>query len=238
MPLHIPSTGEPQDSPSLVSRLSLQQRLLLVAVVELVYWTATRVTLQYFKWNTMEAESIRLALRGASALVDWWLCRELIASRVPVPGSLRSPTLLISVALFLLCASTAQHAVLQPSFAILFGLGSLVVALKEEFLFRGIVQNLIHTRLGYAQAVLITTTFFTGWHYGVVPHTPWSFTQIFLASIILGIIYVRTGNIWVVVVLHAVYDALFAFPNLFTSQHSNGVAFLELLSATVLLVLL
>ena len=69
-------------------------------------------------------------------------------------------------------------------------------------------------------------------------HTAWSFTQIFLASIILGVIYVRTGNIWVVVAPHALYDVMFAFPNLFTLQHSNAIAFLELLSATLLLVLL
>lgn len=242
MPSHTRSPGQDQapaqPALNLVARLSLQHRLLLVAMVEIAYWIATRVNLQHFKWDTVEAESIRLALRSVSALVDWWLCRELILSRAPVAGAFRSPVLLAGIALFLLCAATTTHPKLQPQFAMLFGFGSIVVALKEEFLFRGIVQNLAHQRLGTAAAVQLTTTVFTFWHYGVVAHTAWSFAQIFLASIILGVIYIRTGSIWAVVVLHAVYDAFFAFPNWFMVQHPNGIAFLELLGAAALLVLL
>lgn len=237
MRMYWPSVN-PQAMLNLVGALSLKQRLLLVATVELAYWTATRITLQFFQWDTIDAESIRLALRVASATVDWWLCRELIRSRVPVASNFRRPSLLFSVTLFLLASATTKHPELQPSFAIVFGLGSIAVGLKEEFLFRGIVQNLLHSRFGHAKSVLITSIAFTAWHYGVVSNSAWTFIQIFLASAILGLIYVRTGSIWTVALLHALYDAMFALPNWIPTLHGNSYAFLELLGAAALLVFL
>lgn len=219
---------------ALGSGLSPKQRLFMVAVVEVVYWTGTRIALQHFKWDSIEAESIRLALRCSTALIDWLLCRGLIASRVLIPGAYRHPVLVLSFALFLLASATTLHPKLPPAFALLFGVGSIAVALKEEFLFRGIVQNLLRSRFGDARSVFVTSIVFTAWHYGVVPASSWPFIQIFMAGTILGFIYVRTGSIWAVVVLHALYDAMFAIPNLVTSAHGNGFAFLELLTALAL----
>ena len=214
-----------------VSGMSLRSRLLVVAVVELAYWVATRITLQIFNWDSLEAEFLRLALRSSTALACFWLLRDLIFSRVSRKGEMTRIPTLVSATLFIGAAFNMPHPALSPAFAVLFGVGSIAVALKEEFLFRGVVQNLLQRRFGFAMAVFLTTVVFTAWHYGAVPNTRWQFVQVFLASIVIGVIYVRTGNIWAAVGLHTAYDAVIALPTLVTYKFNVGIALLLLLGA-------
>jgi membrane protease YdiL (CAAX protease family) len=93
----------------------------------------------------------------------------------------------------------------------MFAATSFFVAIKEEFLFRGIVQNLLTQRLGPSKAILSTSVAFTLSHVGVPEFTLWVFSQIFVASVILGTVYIYGGSIFVVVAIHAVYDAIFSF---------------------------
>ena len=219
-------------------RLSLRQRLVAVLLVELVYWVATRLLLHFFRWDSVEVELARGALRAASAAMDWWLCRALIGSKTPAAAAWRQPTVLLACLLFLLAAATAQHPSFSATFAFVFGLGSIVVGLKEEFLFRGILQNVLQQRWGAPRAVLVTTAAFTVWHWGAVAPSAWAFTQIALAGAVLGILYIRIGSIWAVVVLHTLYDALFALPASFVNAQGNGYAFMALLGALALLTIL
>jgi len=214
-----------------VQDLSLRRRLIILFVVELTYWIATRMTLRFFKWDTLEAEFIRLALRSCTALICWWLLHDVISSRAVRPGGLMKLPVLISAALMLGAACTMPHLKLSPTFAVLFGIWSIAVALKEEFLFRGVIQNLLQNKFGFAKAVLLTTVAFTAWHYGVVENTRWQFVLIFLVSVAIGVIYVRTGNIWVAIALHATFDALLALPTLVTFKGNLAIAFLMLLGA-------
>jgi membrane protease YdiL (CAAX protease family) len=161
----------------------------------------------------------------------WWLMRDLICSQIPRAGEITKLPVLFGITLLLAAAFTMQHPTFSPSMAILFGVGSIAVALKEEFLFRGVIQNLLQSRFGFAKAVLITTIVFTAWHYGAVPNTRLQYLQIVMASFAIGAIYVRTGNIWVVVALHAGYDALFAFPTLVSYKYNDAIACLMLLGA-------
>jgi membrane protease YdiL (CAAX protease family) len=189
------------------------------------------MTLQLFKWDTLEAEFLRLALRTLTAGVCWWLLRDVIESRTVRPEGLTKRPFLISVALLLGAALTMPHPQLSPLFAVLFGVGSIAVALKEEFLFRGVIQNLLQRRFGFTKAVLLTTAIFTAWHYGVVENTRWQFVLIFLVSVAICVIYVRTGNIWVAIALHATFDAVLALPTLVTFKGNLAIAFLMLLGA-------
>lgn len=214
-----------------VSGMALRNRLLFVAGIEMIYWAATRIALQIFNWDTLEAEFLRLALRCFTALTCWWLVSDVIFSRVARPGEMAKAPSLAGVALLIGAAFTMPHPTLEPAFAVLFGIGSIAVALKEEFLFRGVVQNLLQSRFGFTKAVLITTIAFTVWHYGAVPNTRWQFAQIFLASVVIGIIYVRTGNIWVAVGLHTAYDAVFALPTLVFYKYNLGISVLLMLGA-------
>ena len=211
--------------------MNLTRCLIVVAITELVFVVATRVVLHYYSWSSVEAESIRTALRIGTALIYWWLLKPLILSRKPDLPSFKSASVLLAVVLFLSIPVIVGRYQLENHVAVLFAISSLPVAVKEEFLFRGIIQNLLTQRHGLLKAVLLTSTVFTLWHVGVWDPTLWVFSQIFFASVLLGLIYLRSGSIIVVIVLHAVYDALFSFTPLIPRPFNANWGFVPLLGS-------
>lgn len=216
--------------------MSLKHCLFIVAVLELSFVVATRVVLHHFPWSSVEAESIRTVLRLATATAYWGLLRSLILSRIPSQAVIRSPLLAMGLLLFLSIPVLVGHYQLPAPVAILFAVASLPVAIKEEFLFRGIIQNLLAQKMGVYKGVLATSVIFTAWHLGVWEFTPWVVAQIFFASILLGLVYVRSGSITFVIAIHAIYDALFSFSPLVSSPLSPNWGFLPLLTAVALVV--
>ncbi|MFZ2523727.1 MAG: CPBP family intramembrane glutamic endopeptidase [Candidatus Ferrigenium altingense] len=214
--------------------MSLTRRLVIVAAIELAFVIATRIVLHYFPWSSVEAESIRSVLRLTTAAAYWWLLRPLILSRTPNPLALRSSVLATGLLLFLSIPVLVGHYQLSAPTALLFAIASVPVAIKEEFLFRGIIQNLLAQRFGALKAVLITSTIFTAWHLGVWEFTPWVFSQIFFASVLLGLIYIYSGSIAFVMAIHAIYDALFSFTPLVSASLSENWGFLPLLASVAI----
>jgi membrane protease YdiL (CAAX protease family) len=195
---------------------------------------ATRITIHHFPWTSLEAESIRTALRIGTALVYWWLLKPLILSRRPDLSSFRNPAIALALLLFLSIPILVGDYRLASNAAILFAITSLPVGIKEEFLFRGIMQNLLVQRYGSLQGVLITSLIFTLWHIGVWNPTVWTFSQIFFAGVILGMVYVRSGSILAVIILHTVYDAIFSFTPFAAIRLNENWGFIPLLSAVAL----
>ena len=213
--------------------MSLTRRLLLVAVVELAYMAGTRAAIHYFSGNSLEAEAIRTALRLASAAAYWWLFKPLILSRKPDLAALRSPYLVLALLVFL-CVPVLTGADKMGRLAILFAITAIPVGIKEEILFRGIVQNLLVERLGAAKAIVLTSAVFTVWHIGVWAFDPFVYTQMFLAGLLLGAVYVRSGSLLLVVAIHALFDALYSLSP-FLSPPINQNWGYALLSAAVVL---
>jgi membrane protease YdiL (CAAX protease family) len=211
--------------------MNLTRSLVIVAFVEIAFVVATRVVLHYLQWTSIEAEAIRTAMRIATAGLYWWLLKPVILSRKPDLASLTSPALLLALLLFLSIPVLVGTYGLKPSVALMFAITSIPVAIKEEFLFRGIMQNLLTERFGALKAVLISSTIFTLWHVGVWDPSVWTFGEIFLASVIIGFIYLRSGSIAVVIVLHAVYDAIYSFTPLLTPPFNPNWGFVPMLAA-------
>lgn len=216
--------------------MSLAQRLAIVAMVEIAYIVATRLVLHYLSWKSLEAESIRTALRLGTAAIYWYLFKPLLLSRTPDLRLLAHPLPAASLALFFSIPFVVGRYALDSGTAILFALASIPVAIKEEFLFRGIMQNLLAARLGPVNAILLTSAVFTVWHVGVWEMTPWVVAQIFFASVLLGLVYVHSGSMLAVIIIHAVYDALFSFTPLIPEPLHENWGFVPLLGAVALMV--
>lgn len=217
--------------------MSLIRRLAIVAAIELASVIATRIVLHHFPWSSIEAESIRSVLRLATAAVYWWLFRSMIFSRTSNPAALRSPLLAVGLLLFLSIPVLVGRYQLSTQTALLFAVASVPVAIKEEFLFRGILQNILVQRFGALKAIVATSLLFTTWHVGVWQFTPWVLSQIFFGGILLGIIYFYSGSIAVVISIHAIYDALFSFTPLVSAPLPENWGFLPLLASAALVVL-
>jgi membrane protease YdiL (CAAX protease family) len=211
--------------------MSLKQRLLLIVVVEVLYMAGTRVAIHYLSAESFPSELTRTALRAATALVYWQLMKPIILSKTPVFDTVRIVPLIAGLLLFFSIPVLVGNYALNTSLALLFAVTSIAVAIKEEFLFRGILQNLLQTRFGAPRAVLYTSIIFTAWHIGTWGPSVWTFGHIFLASLVLGMIYIRTGSVAAVIALHALYDAVFSFTPLIYKPLNQNWGFVPLMLA-------
>jgi membrane protease YdiL (CAAX protease family) len=98
----------------------------------------------------------------------------------------------------------------SPLLKVLIAIGAIIVApLFEEFIFRGHLQTLLSrvTRMPWL-AVIITSVLFSLVHH-------WSiWLPIFTLSVCLGYMYERTGNLWVSVLMHAMFNGFSIIINL------------------------
>ncbi|MBC7368279.1 MAG: CPBP family intramembrane metalloprotease [Undibacterium sp.] len=90
----------------------------------------------------------------------------------------------------------------------LFAATSVVVGLREELAYRGILQRILAQRPGVVDGLLMSNVGFVLYHRGVQPFTLLYVFQIFLCGMMLGFVYRISGGIKLVVSLHAVYDAI------------------------------
>lgn len=216
--------------------MSLRNALIVVLLVETIYFVLTRLTIKYLGAWTLEAELVRTALRLGSAGCFWYLMRPTILSKRPDFRPIRSMWFVAGIGLFLLTPVVVGNYNHHVGMAFVIAIASIPVAIKEELLFRGIVQNLIESRRGLIVAVVVSNGLFVAWHIGVVPHTVWVFSQIFLAGSLIGFAYAKTGSIALAIALHALYDALFAFTPILSRPFSANWGFPVLVPAFLLIV--
>jgi membrane protease YdiL (CAAX protease family) len=113
---------------------------------------------------------------------------------------------------------------------------SIIVAIKEEFLYRGVLQNVLETKGRPLRAVILSNIIFMLYHYGAQPFTIGNLTEIFTAGCILGFIYASSGSLMLVIVLHAIYDAIWSLTPVLTSPLPRSVGSVTLVVAFVLCV--
>ncbi len=216
-----------------IQDMSLKQRLLVVVAVELLYMVGSRLAIHYYSAESFQAELIRTTLRIATALIYWQLMKPLILSKKASFDTVRVAPLVVGMlALFAIPVLVGNYG-LSTSLALLFALTSIPVAIKEEFLFRGIGQNLLESRYGQMRAVFYASIIFTAWHIGTWEPSVWTFGQIFFVGLALGLVYIRTGSILAVIMLHTLYDAVFSFTPLMRPPLDQNWGFVPLAIAVV-----
>lgn len=75
--------------------------------------------------------------------------------------------------------------------------------LSEELFFRGLLVDLLNERLGPKRAVFLAALLFAALHFYVLQFLP-----VLLAGILLGIIFLRSENIFLPIIAHAVVNGL------------------------------
>lgn len=77
----------------------------------------------------------------------------------------------------------------------------LIAPLAEEFFFRGILQTLMRSLFNSSwPAILFTAAAFA------LVHNSWTWPQIFFLGCCLGYAYERTGNLWMSITMHAIFN--------------------------------
>ena len=215
--------------------LSLRQRLAILVAAELLVWVVSRLALQVFDWRSIEMELFRTGLRVATAWLCWHLFSDLIRSGQPRQGTLKSAPVVLGLTFFFTIPVLVGNYQLSLQMAWVFALTSVVVAIKEEFLWRGVVQNLLRERFGTLKAVLLTSLVFALWHFGSWENSVWMYVEVFTASVIIGLVYVISGSMLAVIVIHTAYDALYSFTPLISPPLNQNFGFIPLLFALALI---
>ena len=187
-------------------------RILFAAIIEITYAVFTRAWLSA-QLAGVELELAITALRLLTAGAYWLIFRDLILRRTSCPGAIRSPLVLIGVIFVLVIPFVFQG--WDPGggllVSLIFALTSVVVGLREEILYRAVIFNLLEHRIGTFGTLLVSTALFVVYHYGALPFTPLVLTEVLCISLILGLIYVKTGSLFIVILLHSAYDAVWFF---------------------------
>ncbi|MDP2678812.1 MAG: CPBP family intramembrane metalloprotease [Rhodoferax sp.] len=184
---------------------------LTILVVEFIFAVVTHAVLVRYWTYSLDAELIRTPLRLAVVLIYWWLLRDFIRSQPIESSTLLHPSLLFPLLLFLsVPLLVGDLSYMTPATRVVYALTSIAVALREEIAFRALIQNLLAKRFGSPAAIILTTLAFTAFHIGAIPLSWFAYGQVAIASVLLGVVFARTQNLWLVVCLHTLYDALWS----------------------------
>lgn len=185
---------------------------LAIILVEALYVLVSRTIIHFCGVYNFEAEAYLGVSRIVMFAVTLLIFKDFIFRDKPEYKAVVSPLWIFAVLLFLSIPFLEGHmGGLGFGFKLFFSATSIFVALHEEIVYRGVVQRLLLERFSIAKAVLITSSVFTVYHIGAIDFYINLYIQIFLASIILGIIYIKTNSLTIVVALHTIYDALSPF---------------------------
>jgi membrane protease YdiL (CAAX protease family) len=181
-------------------------------IIEIAYALFTRTWLRAH-FEGVALELLVSAVRVATAAAYWLMFRDLILSRRPRPGTLRHPLVLAGAAAALaipfLFRGWSPGAGLGT--AVVFASTSVIVGLREELLYRAVLFNLLEPRVGLAGTVVLSTVLFVVYHYGALPVAPLVIAEVAIMSLVLGLIYARSGSLLAVIALHSVYDGVWFF---------------------------
>jgi len=189
----------------------MRKLILIVGGSELVLFIATRLIIAHWSAWEWQPELLRALCRAGEAFVLWYFFRGIIFSSPPHKKGVHHPRFYAALAVMLAVpVLIGNWSFMGPFTRFVFAATSIVVGIHEEFLFRGILQNLVERRLGTLRAIGIASLVMTVWHVGALPPNFFNFWQVFATSSVLGLIYAATRNIWLAAALHAAYDAFWS----------------------------
>ena len=182
----------------------------LVIAVEASVMAASRYALRQHPDAVISVELFRTALRIGSAALYWWLFRDIFRTGPVNTKALRQTHLKVLIPLMLLVPVLCANDRLLDDQALVFALTSIFVGIKEEILFRGILQGLCRKLISPQMSVVLVSLVFTAWHYGVQPFNFYSVSVLFVCGLVLGLMYEASQSLLLVIVVHTLYDVLHA----------------------------
>ena len=190
----------------------LLPKVLAATLIEIAYALFTRTWLRHHVQG-VELELLVSAVRVVTVVAYWFMFRDLILSRRTNTVTIRSPFVLVGVTAVLAIPFLFRG--WSPGggigTAVVFALTSVIVGVREELLYRAVLFNLLEPRVGLAPTVILSTVLFVVYHYGALPIAPLVIAEVTIMSLVLGLIYSRSGSLLGVIALHSAYDGIWFF---------------------------
>lgn len=187
----------------------LTAKVVAAAIIEISYALFTRTWLRQHAQG-VELELFISAFRVVTIVAYWFMFRDLILGRHTNIATLRHPFILVAMAAALAVPFLFRGWSPGGGFgtAIVYVLTSILVGVREELLYRGVVFNLVEPRAGTVITIVLSTIIFVVYHYGAQPLIPQVIAEIAIMSVVLGLIYSCSRSLLAVMALHSAYDAI------------------------------
>ena len=215
--------------------MPLNWKLLLAVGVEILYMISTRSWLNEFA-DGIELELYITGVRLLTAAIYWALFRDIILHRPVRNVSFQSPMLWIGIgAVCLVPILVGNWGLSGYKTQFVFALTSIAVGIREEILYRGVLQTLIEKRLGWIWAIVLSNVVFTLYHYGAWEFTTSKVLELFFVGCFLGLLYRGTGSLIIAIVFHSIYDAIWCFtPYMEKPWHWAWGSVMQILAAALI----
>ncbi len=219
--------------------MTFKTKLLLAVIVEVLYIASSRCVTSHFDNFSPNAEYLRTAIRLTAALAYFYIFKSYILSFKPTYHFIKSPYFSLSLCLLFMTPLLVGNLYFMGGYTrILFAVTSIAVGLYEELVFRVLIQNTLASKIGTIYSILLTSLIFTTWHYGAIPNEWFSFGQVFIISIFIGLTYAATKSFVLVVALHAIYDALWSLTPIYSPVINLNWGFIPLIIALLITIFL
>lgn len=182
----------------------------LLVMLEGCQMAASRYVLKQYPDAVISVEMFRTVLRMGSAALYWWWFKDLFLMSPVNTKALRQPHLVALTIMVLLIPILCANDRLPPEAAVVFAFTSIFVGIKEEILFRGVLQGVCRRFMSPVKSVVLISLVFTVWHYGVQPFNVYTVSQLLVAGLVLGLMYEATRSLLLVIGVHTLYDVLYA----------------------------
>ena len=213
----------------------MNKTLWRLGLLELAYWIPARLLNHYYHGSDLSEELIWTAFRIISIVLVYRCLKDVIWPPGDKPAvRIGFLALIASVAVVIVAALKADYDLKFPD-NVVFAVTSIAVGLREEMVYRGVLQKVLAARYGLAAALIISNVLFIFYHFGALPFTPYNVVQFFVMGTILGLLYHQTRSLLFVAGVHAAYDGIECFSPYLSKPISSAVALSAL--ATVMLVL-
>ena len=213
----------------------MNKTLWRLGLLELAYWVPARLLNHYYHGSALSEELIWTAFRIISIVLVYCCLKDVIWPPDDKPAVRIGFLALIASVVVVIVAALKADIHFKYPVNFVFAVTSLAVGLREEMVYRGVLQKVLATRYGLPAALLISNIFFIFYHFGAQPFTPYNVVQFFVMGTIQGLLYHQTRSLLFVSGVHAAYDAIECFSPYLSKPISSTVALSAL--STVMLAL-
>lgn len=214
----------------------MKGKLVFAVGLEIAYALITRWWLPSVTFG-IELELWITAFRILTALAFILLFREVIFCRVScLSGTLHPLFILGFLGLLLEPLLSGNWGLPDTATKSVFAFTSIAVAVHEEIVYRGVLQNLLERRTTKYISIVLSSIVFVIYHYGVQSFNPANVVMLFAVGCLLGLVYSVTGSLMLVIAIHAVVDGIWAFSPFLSSPLPQNVAVMFALLSLLVIV--
>lgn len=183
----------------------LTGRLVLAALALYIGYVFGRLTIGVWWPEEPRREILIDVWRTTFILLYTWRFLDWHAAAQRAGVFPRGPSPLVIVLIFTAAISSNTSGWESP-YAWLYALTAIFPAALEEIFFRSILQRYLATRIGAGTAIWVASIVFALSHWGTGPLDLLRIVTLFSGGAVLGVIYARTGNLLLVIGVHAFVD--------------------------------